>query len=347
MDLKSKAIQSLQGAITLSEAFEKCKNLPPRIDSIFGVPPNSCGQIFGPSKAGKTIYAECALLSISAGRDHFFNSPLVATERKCLYVSFEEDFVARCDRNKLQLKQFSKQEQESIMANYMISDDKLPAYLYEDDWDELELMIAMHQPKFVCIDSISRLTMRKITDEDTAKELCFKIRDLVKRYQFTCFLINHTPKGGNVNGLDIHSLSGSRIFAQESDFLIGINVTSQGVRYVKNVALRYRPGEYDKVRCFKINENVFTECTGSDYEEKLVSSADRRKNVENRSVVLNGIHDYIVESGRTDFGPSNFKHLHETGPGYKMARSTVYDCFKKLESENVIRSVGNDNYELV
>lgn len=230
-----------KGAVTLREALEKFQHLPPSIDLLPGVPPNSCGQVFGPSKAGKTIYTECALLSIAAGRSEFMNVPIHATGKQCLYISFEEDSYGRQERNTSQLKEFTPEEREQIFSNFVVSDRDLPSYLYnEQDWRGMEDIIAYHKPNILCIDSVSRLTTKKITEEDTAKELFERIKGLTRKYQLTCILINHIPKNGNEYGLNINSVSGSRIFVQESDFLLGINKTNLGDRYVKIVASRYR-----------------------------------------------------------------------------------------------------------
>ncbi len=64
-----------------------------------GVMVGSFGFIFGPSKSGKTILCENLALSIAAGRDSFFRLPIEFSRKKVLFISMEEYWQPRTQRN--------------------------------------------------------------------------------------------------------------------------------------------------------------------------------------------------------------------------------------------------------
>lgn len=137
--IQSEEIVSPRRADPLGELIKKYKNEPPPSLIIPGVKQGVLGFLFGPSKSGKTIYLENLMFSIAAGRDSFIGSPLRCDNRKCLFVSYEENSRSRCDRNMKQLSEFTEEEKSVIMENYIASNQYMPKFvLGEEEWDALE-----------------------------------------------------------------------------------------------------------------------------------------------------------------------------------------------------------------
>lgn len=104
-------------AVSLADSLARHQSEPPTPLIIPAIKDVSFGFIFGPPKSGKTIYCEYLLLSIAAGRTTFNGYPLQCNNRKCLFVSYEENTGGRNDRNLKQLDGFTPEEQALIKVN--------------------------------------------------------------------------------------------------------------------------------------------------------------------------------------------------------------------------------------
>ncbi len=82
--------------------------------------------------------------------------------------------------------------------------------------------------------SLSRLYSGGIEDSGLAKQVSLRLRELTNKLKITLIVIHHTPKQTG-KPITIDSLAGSRILAQEADFLIGVGKTPDGRRYYKEV----------------------------------------------------------------------------------------------------------------
>jgi KaiC/GvpD/RAD55 family RecA-like ATPase len=329
----------IRRAETLGAVIEFYANTTPPPILIRGIKVGSIGFVFGVPKSGKTTYVEHLLLSIAAGRTDFNGYPLNCPNRVCLFVSFEENAWGRLERNQLQLNDFTEDEQKSIKENYIVSNQDMPRFvLASKDWKALEDEIAYYKPGILVIDSVSRLTLEDNGNEEVAKLIMKKLREICVQYDCTVIIINHTPKGVTEKQLSIASMSGSRIFMQEADFLIGINRTISNSRYVKLVCARYDKDDYDTVDAFVLNENQCIEITGQVFETEIMSENDGRVDNGNSDAILEEMQK-VAEGKKTDIvDVDDLKHLHETGT---MSKQTFYKSVSKLIDKGKVKRVMN------
>ena len=122
----------------------------------------------------------------------------------------------------------------------------------------MENLIEESEASTVVIDSITRLNHGRLEESKTAEEILQKLREMSYRQGITLICIHHTPK---MNGrpLTMDSIKGSSVFAQESDFAIGVNKANNGQRYLKNVFFRYAPDDFETVTTMSINSNIWLE----------------------------------------------------------------------------------------
>ncbi|MDR3711310.1 MAG: hypothetical protein P4L51_00720 [Puia sp.] len=194
------------------------------------------------------------------------------------------------------------------------------------------------------MDSLSRLTMDSNSDEEIAKEIAKRLRELADKYSSTLFVINHIMKGSNERSYGINSMRGSTIFAQEADFIIGINKTIENTRYIKLVASRHDRDDYDQVETFEINDNLCIEITGKEYEAKILATYDRRHDSKNTEAVYVEIQKVIEGSGNNDFQTQQIKHLYE---GKQMSKQTFHDALKDLCDLEKIKWLSKGKYQYV
>src|SRR5690606_36128685 len=87
-------------------------------------------------------------------------------------------------------------------------------------------------------------------------------------------------------------IKGSSVFSQESDFAIGVNQSSQKCRYVKTVYFRYADDSEEKVREFKINESIWLDYIGDDYEDSILQRSDRRRDDDKRDLIVQTVDNF-------------------------------------------------------
>lgn len=323
---------------SLAEMIEQVDKEPKPVMVYSGIKEGSVGFVFGPSKSGKTIFCEALGMSIAAGASSFLNKPIVSSNNKVMFMSLEEHSINRTERNKLQLDYIAKSQDSKWLNNYIVIKDMFPRYIETvEQWGLLKKAINANKPGVVIIDSLTHLYAGSIEDSKVAKEVMKKLRALADETKATVICIHHTRKM-NDKPIDINTLAGSRVIAQEADFLIGINRNPKGVRYIKEVAFRYKANETETVSTFSINENCWPELAGTDDEFKLLAVGDGRIDDANRSLIM----EYYEE--RNDDVTAKELETEFVTPG-TMSRQTLFTSLSTLVSENKLMKVKKGIYK--
>ena len=263
--------------IKFSQAREMYRVMPPKQMLWSGVKEKSFGLVFGPSKSGKTIFSENLAISIAIGRKDYLGYSLEGIPKKVLFIGLEESFENRIDRNILQFESLNEEEQLLMDENYEVQELDFPKFVVTDqNWDNLHQTVKDSGAEVVFIDSITRMNHGKLEDGKTAEEIMSRLRNISQELNVTLFAIHHTPKLHG-NPITMDSIKGSAVFAQESDFAIGINRTDKKHRYMKNVFFRYASDDDEFVKEFVIESDTWLDLTGEVDEEEILQRADRRR----------------------------------------------------------------------
>jgi KaiC/GvpD/RAD55 family RecA-like ATPase len=336
--------------VSLAEALELIKDMPEQVFLIPGVKENTIGFIFGPPKSGKTAYVETLFLHIAGGRKEFLGYPLNYSSQKCLFISLEEGGkVYRYERNGKQLSTFKDDPERYLAArkNYMLSDASMPPNIInEEHWNILDQAIADSGASYVCIDSLNRLTSESNADEKIAKKIMMKLQRLVKRHGITLFVINHTTKSSNEGIQTGSSMSGSRIYGSEADFVIDVNRTATNGRYIKLAWSRHGNDILDTVDKFEITENRVVRIIGKASEYSLIREQDGRYDDTNLNLVLDEIQSICARKNCNEIDIADLKHLFE-GANTKFTKQTFYDILKRDDVKCKFRNIGRGKYRLI
>jgi len=247
-----------------------------------GVKEKSFGLVFGPAKSGKTIFCENLAISIAIGKDNYFDYPLDGIPKKVLFIGLEESFENRMSRNILQFNSLNEEEQLLMDENFDVQHLDFPKFIVsKQNWENLHQTIESSGAEVVFIDSITRMNHGKLEDGKTAEEIMSRLRIISQELDITLFAIHHTPKLLG-NPITMDSIKGSSVFAQESDFAIGINRTDKKHRYIKNVFFRYASDDDEFVKEFVIEPDAWLELSGEVDEDEILQRNDRRR-TENKS----------------------------------------------------------------
>jgi len=271
--------------LSFSQIRELYKVTPPKKMLWSGIKEKSFGLVFGPSKSGKTIFCENLAISIAVGRDSYFDYSLDGIPKKVLFIGLEEFWDNRAERNIKQFETLTEEEQLLMDENYCFQPiDYTKFIITEENWNTLSETIGKSGAEVVFIDSITRLTLEKLEDGKVAGKIMSNLRTISQDLNVTIFAIHHTPK---LHGSPIvmDSIKGSAVFAQESDFAIGINRTEKSHRYMKNVIFRYAPHDDEFVKEFKINDNAWLELADEVEEDEILLRTDRRRAEDKRDLV--------------------------------------------------------------
>lgn len=273
--------------MNFSQARELYKTMPPNKLLWNGVVEKSFGLVFGPSKSGKTIFCENLAMSLAVGRKSYFNYPLDGIPKKVLFISLEESFGNRLGRNIKQFEALTEDEQILMDENYDIQELDFPQFIVtKENWITLNDLIAGSNAEIIFIDSITRMNHGKLEDGKTAEEIMSRLRSISQNLNVTIFAIHHTPKLYG-SPITMDSIKGSAVFAQESDFAIGINRTDAKFRYIKNVFFRYENDDDEFVKEFSITRDAWLELAEDVEEVEILRRTDRRRAEDKRAVVKN------------------------------------------------------------
>ncbi|WP_409028813.1 AAA family ATPase [Gracilimonas sediminicola] len=282
-------------AISPTELITKVHNTPPVPLIWRGIKEGSLGFIFGPSKTGKTLLAENLAYNIAARNTSFLGTPLKSYDKKVLIVSLEEpNTIKRGDRNLKALSSFPEEELQRIDENLTFFDDYEPHIWEPSQWNHLIEDVSEVAPDIVFIDSLTHLYAGEIESSRFAQQLTKRLRLASDELNITLAIIHHTPK---LNGfpITIDSLAGSRILAQEAEFMIGVNRSFNNTRYLKDVAYRYQR-EQEKVLTFDIGEDFRLVEKDEVYENTLIRELDGRVDHSTREQILSFVEEKSEDS---------------------------------------------------
>lgn len=273
--------------LTLEEMLNEQKNRPPIKYLWSGIKERSFGLIFGPSKSGKTVFCENLAFKLAIGETSFLGESLhVKSPQKVLFIGLEEFWENRIYRNSQQMQTFDESSIKLLKKNYLFQSIGFgKKIISKKDWQRLNKLVKESNATFIVIDSITRLNHGKLEDSETAESILQNLRDICYNNGVTLVCIHHTPKMYG-KPLDMDSIKGSSVFAQESDFAIGINITSLKERYIKNVFFRYAADSSDEVTEINIDNNTIVHFVGKTTENKLLNKTDRRRSSDNRGAIL-------------------------------------------------------------
>lgn len=333
--------ETLAYSCPLDEMFRTIKNEPPSNMIYSGIKQNSVGFVFGSSKAGKTIYCENLGMLIAAGASEYLGES-IGLKGKVLFVSLEEFYRGRTERNLKQARKLKEAYGRAWVNNYHTAPKDFPRYLITNEhWQLLYELISNCNPDVVFIDSLSRLYSGSIEESHLAKEVMKRLRELANDTKTTIIVIHHTPKMHN-QPLSIDSLAGSRILAQDADFLIGINKTYDNRRYVKEVAFRYHQENSETVKLFSIDDDLWMNYTGDDEEMRLLASYDGRRT----DVMRKAIYDFIINKSETYENGVAVQEIKARFVNTKlMTAVALNDNLNKLISEEKIERVSRGFYK--
>ena len=329
---------------TIVESIEDVRKEGPIPFIWGGIKEGSFGYVFGPSKCGKTTFCENLAMCLVAGRKEFLGNSILEKSHRALFVSLEEYERPRSERNDKQV-QFLNATPE-LINNLLVIKDEFPKFLRTDN--ELQILsdtIAESKAGIVFIDSLTRMSSGDIERSDTAREISLKLKGIANFHGITMIVIHHTPK---LNGrmLSIDSLAGSHVFAQEADFIIGINKITgfskyNGARYIKEVACRYKREDDGDVLLFKINNQMWLDPLEYITEYKLFEGQDGRVD----DTKLNTVRE-IVKKATEKKGSPVFKSKEILEEATKeMDRSTYFEKLDVLLKSGEIDKTNKGEYK--
>jgi len=286
------------------------------------------GYIYGPAKSGKTILAENLAMSIAAKIPMFLGMPIDSTGiENVLFISLEEFWVNRTQRNRKQLSVLQGINIDNF--GYNVVDESFPLTMeFEDDWNKMSRTITGSGAQFVVIDSFTRLTWDEVEKSKVGSVLSRRLKDITTELGITMVVIHHSSKITDSN-LDLANMAGSRVIGQEADFILGVNRLSNGTRYFKEVATRYKQ-EDEYVTTFTIDDNLWLEDRLVTTESSLFGTVDHRENPANEQLVLNTIKQLAKNSNEVKTCEVIVNLSSEIG------KTTAYGYLKNLEEKGLI-----------
>lgn len=316
--------------LKFSEIRKMYSEMPPKKMLWSGIKEKTFGLVFGPSKSGKTIFCENLAISIATGKKSFFNYPLDGIPKKVLFIGLEETWDNRAERNLKQFDTLSDEETVLMDENFIVQNLEFSkTIIKEEDWNNLRELIKEVSPDVVFIDSITRMSPGKIENSDVAEKIMLDLRNISQEFGITLFAIHHTPKLHG-NPITMDSIKGSAVFAQESDFAIGINRTDYKNRYMKNVFFRYERDDDDKVIGFNISENSWLDIEGEIDEDTILKKTDRRIAYDKRDVIC----DFFNSNPNTTYTSKEAVNILMECTGLKDRQIKTH--LSRLSAENKI-----------
>ncbi|GAB4000893.1 hypothetical protein GCM10028807_55310 [Spirosoma daeguense] len=331
----------------VNKLIERVSAEPPPQYIFRGVVHPSVGVFYGPAKSGKTVLAENMLMHIASGTTEFLNQPLFIPHRKVLVVGMEEFYRNRTIRNMKQLDYLTDTLDLDPLwdRNFHVVDETFPRFLHgEAHWDLLKKEIDRLEPSVVVLDSLTRLSTDPIEESTVAQKLMSRLRDLAYSREITLIIIHHAHKMDD-RPLSMSNMAGSRVIAQELDFMLGVNRISNGTRYLKDIAYRYASEDSSKVMTFTINDSQIIVPGEFRTERELLKEVESRDFNENDALVLAYFTEFTHQDGSVLVSAA--KLIEQFVTTKVMSRPTLYACLRRLEEGKIITKVAKGEYTLL
>lgn len=322
-----------KNSISLIEQIKRNEELPPQEYIWRSITPGSLGFVFGPPKSGKTTFCENLAMSIAFSLSAFFGYEIESNaQRKVLFISMEEYWRSRVTRNAKQISVIN--DIQDYAQNYVVPDEVFPRVFINNRElkEHLQEIIDETKPNVLFIDSMTRIATKDIEDSSTSGAISLLLRELANANNVAIVVIHHTHKL-NGNGITIDSLAGSRVLAQEADWMIGINKTLSGQRYFKEVATRYGQ-EKEDVILFDIDQNQWLRPIEEMTENDVLELKDRRRKPDKYAPILNEL-KMAYTTNITYTQSELIDKLKGT-----LEKSSVYNYIKDLERLGKVKTDG-------
>ena len=347
LDQVAEVPNNIGPSVTLNSLIDIVNKMPPQNFLYKGIKIPSMGAIFGVPKAGKTILAETLGFSVAAGLKEFLGEKLNAGNNRVLLFGLEEYFQSRTKRNEKQIEYFTKAYDLSpdwTNNIYVVGEDFPKHFQKEDDWELLDKEIERIKPTLVMIDSLTRLTQDAIEESTVASKLMLRLKEITHKHNIALILIHHTFKMED-RPITLSTLAGSRVVGQELDFLIGVNRSTDNVRYIKDVVYRYADDNDDQVLIFEINDHLVIEAKNKSNEFKLLQGSKSFGGENNSDTKLL---QYFMDCTEGDCSVIiEAKDLVENLVTTKaMSKPTLYASLKRLIKDGEIWQPDSGKYAL-
>lgn len=328
----------------INHLIERVNKEPPPLYIFRGIVHPSVGVFYGPAKSGKTVLAESMLMHIASGTTEFLNQPLFIPHPKVLIVGMEEFYRNRTIRNRNQIEYLNKKLglAPSWSSNFHVVDDTFPRILHGDaHWDLLKREIDRLQPSMVVLDSLTRLSSDPIEESTVAQKLMQRLRDIAYSRGVTLIVIHHAHKIDD-RLLVMSNMAGSRVIAQELDFMIGVNRLSNGTRYMKDIAYRYASEDSASVMTFTINDHQIIEVGDYYSERELLKDVEPKYLTQNDSLVLS----FIMESTKEKISEAvtTSALMGKFVNSKVMSKPTLHACLDRLVESQAIHKATRGEY---
>ena len=317
--------------ISLKEAIALTKDTPAMDFLWWGIPKSpSVTLIAARAKAGKTILAENLSIALVDNECHEFLGWNIANINKVAIISFEEHLHNRTQRQAKQVSAYVSQHKTdtAIDEKIYVLDSNFYQFLADDaQRKELYLMLENIKPEVLIIDSLGRISLGQIENSEFAQQVMLYLRDLAFKLDIPIIVLHHTIKSKKGETIELSSMAGSRIIAQEADAVLTIvDGPNAGDKIIKPLAFRYS-GENNTEITFKINDHCLLELVGANKFSDATFTINKEEVLvkyfeQNCTATIQELEQYVKDNTL-------------------MARSTLYEVLKRLPVENL----GNGNYK--
>lgn len=312
--------------ISLKDAIAKTADSPVMEYLFWGIPMGpSVTLLAARAKAGKTIACENLALALVDEDCNEFLGLNIATVDKVAILSFEEALVNRTQRQIKQTKAYTTVNNTKTPVDEKIF--VLDADYYQflaDDKQRNELLTSLQalSPDVVFIDSLGRLAVGQIEDSSFSQQLMLYLRHIAFTLNCPIIVLHHTVKAKKSDSVELSSMAGSRVLAQESDAVFTIvEGYNPGERIIKPLAFRYS-GDDNADITFRINEDCLVEYIGA-------------SNFADTSIIKKKKEDILHEYFQSNC-TATLAELEQFITQEKlMSRSTLFEILKNFPVEKI------------
>lgn len=312
--------------ISLKDAIAKTADSPVMEYLFWGIPMSpSVTLLAARAKAGKTIACENLALALVDEDCNEFLGLNIATVDKVAILSFEEALVNRTQRQIKQTKAYNKvcNTKTQVDEKIFVLDTDYYQFL-ADDKQRNELLASLQalSPHVVFIDSLGRLAVGQIEDSSFSQQLMLYLRHMAFTLNCPIIVLHHTVKAKKSDSVELSSMAGSRVLAQESDAVFTIvEGYNPGERIIKPLAFRYS-GDDNADITFKINEDCLVEYIGA-------------SNFTDTTIIKKKKEDILHEYFMTNCTATLAELEQFINQDKLMSRSTLFEILKSFPVEKI------------
>jgi len=234
------------------------------------------GLVTGYPGTGKTQLSIALAAHLALGEKKFLKWDNLAGSKKVMFLSLEmgaaplNHFMGTIGKG--------YKDKNTLNRNFLVAPFGVPIYLDSPEGQVFfDQLMNDHMPDIVVIDSLQKISSKKLTDEQAVKTLIHYLATVRSKFSCSMVMIHHNrkkPNDGQKKGVELSDIYGSTYITTDVDFALSLKVVEGDLLQLDTLKNRLGP-TLDPFQVTRNPENLsFTTDLANIYDQFVNKDGD-------------------------------------------------------------------------